>query len=512
VWGHIELGSYLNATGGRVVGQVLTDAKIRTYSRRYTYEPVSDTEIRVQPARGGNALTLPTRIRLDASLVAFFGLYSGDGSKGTEDPENLGTIVANISFSQREPNLIRFAIEQFRRVFGAQLAFTFSLGEDAALFMGGEGAEMLRGFYGGTLPPASALGQVRPTLNEADNRYLDEVRELAGTPSEHLAFYYQHRDAMQQILEDVKRRELASASIPLSASDRVVASLRRPFKKGARQPGGSSRADELYLSGVNGLGELFLKILHELEAALYENTQRSPQGLIVFNGAPDALGETVDLENFFSTSPFGVIAGRRPSFKTHGGALIGRWPASRDMPLQSTVLLGPAFAYASGLYLAEGGTPKSEIFAMFARKPEGLSLGFTSSEDVSVNLILRALMQVVTAAEALSAWKVKVGSQYFTELVVTGLKHGVPMLRGGASGDGKLRTMEISLAIKPWALTVCPTLERFADRYSHVEPTGSGVARVDFWASSTVARWVFPLMIYCVFGGAVKNPATEFYR
>src|SRR5207247_6796036 len=170
----------------------------------------------------------------------------------------------------------------------------------------------------------------------------------------------------------------------------------------------------------------------------------------------------------------------------------------------------PAFAYASGLYLAEGGTPKSEMFAMFVRRPEGLSFGFTSSEDVSVNLILRALTKVVTTDDALTAWKVKVGSQYFAELVVNGLKHGVPMLRGGASGDGKLRTMEISLAIKPWALTVCPTLEQFADKYSHVEPTGSGVARVDFWASSTVARWIFPLMMFCIFGDLVTNPAAEF--
>ena len=37
-----------------------------------------------------------------------------------------------------------------------------------------------------------------------------------------------------------------------------------------------------------------------------------------------------------------------------------------------------------------------------------------------------------------------------------GLKNGVPMLRGGRSGDGKLRTMEISTALKPWALETAP--------------------------------------------------------
>src|SRR5207247_4177180 len=141
-----------------------------------------------------------TRSPLDAALGAFFGLYSGDGSKGTEDPDNLGTIVANISFSQRESNIIRFALAQFRRIFGDQLGFTFSLGEDAAFFMAGDGAEMLEAFYGGAMPPAAALAAVRPALNEADQRYLDEVRDCPGTPTEHLTFYYQHKDAMQLIL------------------------------------------------------------------------------------------------------------------------------------------------------------------------------------------------------------------------------------------------------------------------------------------------------------------------
>jgi hypothetical protein len=105
---------------------------------------------------------------------------------------------------------------------------------------------------------------------------------------------------------------------------------------------------------------------------------------------------------------------------------------------------------------------------------------------------------------------VKVGSQYFPELVVIGLKNGVPMLRGGASGDGKLRTMEISLAIRDWALAVAPCLMPYAEKYSHVEPTGAGVARIDFWASSALCRWFFPLIIYATFGSAISDPKTGF--
>jgi hypothetical protein len=104
---------------------------------------------------------------------------------------------------------------------------------------------------------------------------------------------------------------------------------------------------------------------------------------------------------------------------------------------------------------------------------------------------------------------VKVGSQYFPELVVIGLKNAVPMLRGGVSGDGKLRTVEISVAIKDWALGVAPSMLPYADKYSHVEPTGAGVARIDMWASPTLCRWFFPLLLYATFGATVTDPATE---
>ena len=91
-----------------------------------------------------------------------------------------------------------------------------------------------------------------------------------------------------------------------------------------------------------------------------------------------------------------------------------------------------------------------------------------------------------------------------------GLKSGVPMLRGGKSGDGKLRTMEISMAIKSWALEVAPSLVPFEDKYSHVEPTGAGLARIDFSASSALCRWYFPLLIYAAFGNIVERPSEDF--
>jgi hypothetical protein len=84
------------------------------------------------------------------------------------------------------------------------------------------------------------------------------------------------------------------------------------------------------------------------------------------------------------------------------------------------------------------------------------------------------------------------------------------MLRGGNSGDGKLRTMEISIAIKAWALELADCLRPYSDRFSHVEPTGAGVPRIDFWASSSLCRWYFPLIMVAAFGNTVADPTTGF--
>jgi hypothetical protein len=401
------------------------------------------------------------------------------------------------------------------------------LGEDSAFFMAGDGAAALNEFYVlkglvGT-PAASALAACRAELNDGDHGYLAEVREdVAGTNEEHLAFYYTHKEAMEVILTKVKEGDLARAGVALRADDRVTASLRRPFKKGARLPGGSSRSDEIHVGGLNGFGEFFLKMLHEIEDSVLRDSTRSASGLVEWIGVPSQTGEFLDLRNFFSTHAYGQIANRRPAKLEDADAtnLRGQWPRSGETLLLKQLRIDPLWCYTSGLYLAEGTTEKAKLFRMFAENPAGLGLGFTSSEGTSLELMLRTLQKLFPVSDCLDAWKVKVGSQYFPELVVNGLKHGVSMLRGGASGDGKLRTMEISLAIKEWALAVADDpLEnvsllraQYANKFSHVEPTGAGVARIDFWCSSSLCRWYFPLIMYTVFGQIVADPCAGFYR
>lgn len=526
ILGHINLLDFLNRSGGIVTGQVLTDAKIRWYRAEYEWTTDENDLLISKVGRSSNPTRMPSVIPLDSALVAFFGLYSGDGSKGTDDAIDLTRIRANISFSQREKTLVRFAVEQFARIFSGNLKFVFTLGEDSAYFMAGEGLERLTAHYAAIgiplLPPIARLEDVRPVLDDADNRYLLEQRDgVVGSSSEHLAFYYQHKVAMEKILKTEKIRDLNDAGITQGPLIDTRASLRRPFKKGARQPGGSSRSDELQISGISGLGELFLKIMHSIEASLLNNSVGSENGLIVWTKSPNEVGELLNVQKFFSTHAYGAQrSGERPQIgQVLPGWLDGQWARSNQIRLRAKIKLSPLWAYVSGLYLAEGTTLKSELFKMFSERVGGMALGFTSSEGTSIELLLRVLNEIFEEEKVVSSWKIKVGSQYFTELVVIGFKEGAQMLRGGASGDGKVRTMEISLALKPWALAVANTdfvtgesllAAKYSNRFSHVEPTGAGVARIDVSSPSSYCRWIFPIMMYCVFGELVSDPENGF--
>lgn len=525
ILGCIKVDEYLRAVQGKVVGCVITDAKDRQYRREYVCDDAGDKIIVCRKDGNGDAVSMPKIIALDESLVAFFGLYSGDGAKGSEDRKEVGRIVPTISFSQKEKHLVRFAVDQFRRLFPGNIRFTFSLGEDSAYFMAGDGQDRLNNYYletiGSGTPATKTLVEVRPKVNDKDLQYIAEVRpDVSGSNEDHLAFYYQHQEAMEAIFVAEKTAELASVGINPADGIKITASLRRPFKKGARQPGGSSRSDEIHLGGLNGVGELFLKMMHEIEDTALRDVQTSSQGLVCWIAKPSEVGQTLDLLDFFTNNPFGKINRERPAkIAVDGDRLLGQWRRSSEIHLRRSLRIDPLWCYVAGLYLAEGSTPKEALFKMFGASPGAMGMGFTSSEGTSLELMLRTLRKVFFPEDCLEAWKVKVGSQYFPELVVTGLKHGVSMLRGGASGDGKLRTMEISLAIKQWALDVADAplngtsllSSEYANRYSHVEPTGSGVARIDFWASSTLCRWYFPLLMHTVFGGIVSDPMEEFY-
>ena len=116
-FGHIKIKKFIENTDGTVTGELLTDGKYRIYYKEYCMESLTDNRIKIKPADGhGNEVTIQARIEINEKIIAFMGLYSGDGSKGTEDTSNPSIIKPSISFSQREPNLVKFAIDAFKMI------------------------------------------------------------------------------------------------------------------------------------------------------------------------------------------------------------------------------------------------------------------------------------------------------------------------------------------------------------------------------------------------------------
>lgn len=137
VLGQLRIKDFLQRTLGQVRGTLVSDAKRRWYTADYQWDTDISQKLIISRADGtGDVVQIPPVIDLDESLVAFFGLYSGDGAKGTESQNAPGKVKVQISFSQREPNLVKFAVEQFRYLFSNTIRFVFSLGEDSAYFMG----------------------------------------------------------------------------------------------------------------------------------------------------------------------------------------------------------------------------------------------------------------------------------------------------------------------------------------------------------------------------------------
>lgn len=117
--GYIKIEEFLSSVKGNVIGHVVTDAKHRTFKEQYKWTRLSNESIKIQRSNGtGDVIIVPSVIPLDESLISFFGLYSGDGAKGSEAKNNPGIIKPTISFSQREQNLVLFAFKQFKKLFG----------------------------------------------------------------------------------------------------------------------------------------------------------------------------------------------------------------------------------------------------------------------------------------------------------------------------------------------------------------------------------------------------------
>lgn len=118
--GKIKIREYLTNKQGIVTGKVVTDGKSRIYRNEYIIESLPNGNIIIKQANGnGDSIEMPPEIDLTEELVAFFGLYSGDGTKGIDDAKNQGIIRV---FGYKE---VYFSIRRYSPVQGLCRLFLF---------------------------------------------------------------------------------------------------------------------------------------------------------------------------------------------------------------------------------------------------------------------------------------------------------------------------------------------------------------------------------------------------
>lgn len=519
----------LEATGGDISGKLNHDGKQRRYERQYHYRKHEDGVEVSHNSSFDDAIVLPEKIGLDFPKVGFFGMYAGDGSKGSEGRGNSDRVRMKLSFSQKNPTLSLFAVRNIKEIFG-EVPVKYSIASDSAYFLNKKEEletfrkELIRnGVEKSELDPDIDLDDFEAEMSDRDREYIkNRGRGAAAIDTEDeakevLRWWYKNKEVMKRWLEQDKADQLRSYGIEIDRNDEIYGNTRRPFVKGARRPGQDSRTDDTDFPTLSKYAELFVHLVEGVERSIIRNKQSiSDNGKtwIAWKVRPDKNPNSVlDVEKFLTDSKFCqyVTDGgetRRHKIKDRGtNHLEINKPYGTSFKVPQKMELAPNIIFAGGLYMAEGDTPKEVIGGNREREkyyaePDAssrMALGFNSSTNEPMEAILTAMEQMFTdfEGEVMSRWKLKIGSAYEPETVAVAEKMGLTFSRRGKKGQGKSRSLALGSALVPWALSVIPALEPYDDFFSHIEPTGAGIPRVDLTFSGSPNVYTVSLF-YCL--------------
>jgi hypothetical protein len=516
--GMVDVAQLLDDTEGTVEFELFDSGTTRRGSSTYEYESMSNANLLVRNVesrnRTGHDLTIPRQIELTPQTILFFGLYIGDGAKSFR-PGAPGTI----SLSQKESNISRFARARFLNLFGPSLRFVHSVNEDALYFMSDSIRQELSDLRHELLERGedvmtdrelqtylqrdldTILSEQPPATQSAVRKY--RRKSLFRRYRQYLPEFFANRPLMKLYLEDAKRRELEAAGIA-DENDKVTANVRLPGVKGARGPGKSSRSVELTVEGISPFRALFLRIISDTYSSIAGNSTTvsvsgSASPWIRWSGPPHTFARCeFDARRYLSDSASTVRMmahrSRRYSLESSSGQILVS-SGSKRFEVPRVLKLTPLVCLFSGLYLAEGATPKYKLFRYSEERVGGLNLALTASEDDTLRVCMEAIKSLVVGEMGVvQSWRLKIGAKYFPETVTIGNKMGVPLLRRGPKGQGAASGFEIVEGAKDWALKAMPSLRSVSQAFDHVEFTGAGIPRVDIFYDQALAVYLFSIM------------------
>lgn len=520
--GYVDLAQLLKDECGRVTFELFDSGTFRRGRGRFSYSLVEKNKLVIhvldQGGRATSEITIRNPIPLTPATVKFLGLYLGDGTKAAR-PGTRGII----SFSQREPHLANFVRRQFIQVFGESISFTHRVNEDALFFMTDDMRQALTNLRHkllkegqGVMTDAHLAKYLKRDLNEVIAEQSGSTRRAvqkhAQKPSlaeyrRYLVEFFANRSVMNEYLRRKKLQELEASGTPLGPNDRIAVNVRLPGVKGSREEGKSSRSDELDVGGLSPFRPIFLRMLEDVLHSIEQNQPQvfvkgSSKPWIVWYGLPHTFAEcSISTETYVKEAESTCYVTSRGNTKRYivhrldGKLRLSKSKSRNAFEIPETLTLTPLICAFIGLYLAEGNTAKFKVFQFFKEPTTGLALGYTASEETSMNICINAMKKLFIGKQGeVDYWRIKVGSKYFAETVTIGNKIGSPILRRGPSGQGAASGFEVVEVLKKWALATIPSLVQFEERFDHVEYTGAGIPRVDIFYSNTASVYLFAIM------------------
>lgn len=455
--GQVDLLKFLDATSGVIQIELIDAGMIRPITGTYEYKE-RDGRLLIAPvvSRGeAQRIEMPSKLPLTPRFVAFLGLYDGDGNK-TND----------IGFAQNELGLQTFIDFGLDFLFGDVFPVEMTLLEDEKAFQG-----------------AAA---------EAKLRELERAAFTRGVLSEDITRRYLHERMMNERLTG------DAFATPIDHVRYVISA-----KKGARSEGQSSFEIIKNRKGSRRFLPLFLAVLKEVIRTIEGNIKNSPKG-VQWNGPPwthatQALAVRGYIESgscFYQSSR----GQQRYSVVSEGSETIEIKKArGSSFHVRKEIPISPLLCLMFGIYLAEGTTSKSKFFT-FRKQPEDLAIGFNSSENVSLSIFLRGLsLFYPNLNDVVEQWLVKIGTKYFPETHAAAEKQGAPVVRGGSKGQGIARSPEVTEEYRSWAMAHFDAVDLVATKFSHIEFTGAGIARVDVRCKAQSAPLLFSLVVDLLF-------------
>ena len=452
LFGTIDCQSLLESLNGSVEVTLIDSGIKRPMKGKYQWEEKQDFIVVGPFNEPEKAISIQKEIPITSDLLGFIGLYLGDGDK-----------TGDIGFSQREINILKFAVDMQNKIFSSQFPMAFSILEDTKRFQ-----------------------------NESLTQKLDSIkRELRNElpqPIENIEKKTQQEFLIREFLEK-------ASSVSLAVERSSIGSPVISPKKGARAAGKSSLEYIQQLRGSAWLLPLWMKIVYETVDSVVKKKEVKGNWLRWETDKEYLLNVSSYLREEVSYFTGRKIARYEVEKENCRARIIyktNRHKACINDPLK----LSPLFFLVAGFYFAEGDTKKENIF-LFDRQKVSLSVALTSSEERILDSFIKLLNLI--GDDLLNKWKVKVGTKYFMELEEIAQKMGVITMRGGVKGQGYVRTLEIHEAMREWALSLFPCLAPYKTRYTNVEVTGVGIPRVHLMGNSTVDVYFFSLLKDAIF-------------